>query len=102
VEIVAAVEQPDDPLRVDLQGRNLLPEPLDPGLVGPGELGVGQLTHEGDHELAELALVGAGSQFRGGVAEDAAGGSAGIRHDLMREGVRDHGMTCLAVGMLRL
>jgi hypothetical protein len=57
---MAAVEQPDDPLGVDLEGGDLPPEPLDPWLVGPGELGIGQLTHQGDHQLAQLALVGAG------------------------------------------
>jgi len=57
VDVLAAVEQVTDALRIDLQRRHLLPEPLRHGRIGQLELGGGQLAHQQEHQLLFLALT---------------------------------------------
>jgi len=49
-----AVEQVDDPVRIQIQGRHLLPKPLGAVLVGPQKLGLHQLAGEPKDQLALL------------------------------------------------
>lgn len=54
--IRAAVEEGDEAIRVEIQGRHLPPEPLGAGAVGPHELRFGQLAHEQEQELLLLQI----------------------------------------------
>ena len=49
-----AVEQVDDPVRIQIQGRHLLPKALGAVLVGPQKLGLHQLAGEPKDQLALL------------------------------------------------
>jgi hypothetical protein len=51
-----AVEQMDDPVRIQIQGRHFPPEAPGALLVGPNELGLRQLTGEKEDQLALLPL----------------------------------------------
>jgi hypothetical protein len=52
-----AIEQVDDPVGIQIEGRHFLPEPLCADLIGPSELGLRQLTGEQKDQLA-LFLFG--------------------------------------------
>jgi hypothetical protein len=51
-----AIEEMDDPVWFQIQGRHLLPEPLGAVLVGPSELGLRQLTGEEENQLTLFQL----------------------------------------------
>jgi len=53
--VLAAVQQMGHPLRIDPQGRHLIPEPLGHPPVGQLELGAGQLPCQQQHQLLLLA-----------------------------------------------
>lgn len=53
--ILAAVQQMGDALRIDPQGRHLIPEPLGHRPMGQLELGAGQLACQEQHQLLLLA-----------------------------------------------
>jgi hypothetical protein len=57
-----AVKQVDDPVRIQIEGRHLLPEPLGAALVGSNKLGLRQLTGEPEGQLTLLLF----SKARGG------------------------------------
>jgi hypothetical protein len=50
------IEQVNDPVRIQIQGRHLLPKPLGAVLVGPDELGLRQLTGEEEDQLTLFDL----------------------------------------------
>jgi hypothetical protein len=56
VDVLAPVEKGGDPLRIDLQGRHLLPEALGHLRVGQLELSGRQLAHQQEHQLLLLAF----------------------------------------------
>jgi len=49
-----AIQQVNDSVWIQIQGRRLLPQPLAAGLVGPHKLGLHQLTGEQKNQLALL------------------------------------------------
>lgn len=63
VVVADAVDQGRDPIRIQLQGRHLLPQPLAALPVGPHDLGVNQLAAEQEHQL--LLLAGRRAQLPG-------------------------------------
>lgn len=53
-QIVAAVQQPHHPIRIDLQGCHLLPQPCAAGRAVGSGLGIPQLADEQPHQLTLL------------------------------------------------
>jgi hypothetical protein len=58
-----AIEQVDEAIGIQIQGCRLLPELLGAGLVGPLELGLGQLAGEEEQQLTFLQGCGIQSAF---------------------------------------
>jgi hypothetical protein len=54
--VLTAIEQPGDPVGIDPQGLDLLPDPPAEGRLGLIELGSGQLAHQQEHQLLLLQL----------------------------------------------
>jgi len=79
VHVLAAVEQGGDALRIDLQGRHLLPEALRHLRVSQLELRGRQLPHQQEHQLLLLAL---GKAALKGAAAAAGFGLHRVRHPL--------------------
>jgi hypothetical protein len=54
--VLAPVQQGSDPLRIDLKGRNLLPQPRCHRGMGQLDLGCRKLAHQQKHQLLFLAF----------------------------------------------
>jgi hypothetical protein len=53
---VAAVEQGGDAIRIEFEQGHFLPEPVGELAIGPGELRLGELAHQVEHQLLLLQV----------------------------------------------